>query len=113
MQKYHHHLVILVTTLLISSVPLFNSTNENETDSASHSVPPVVGPGISKLDTAIGLKNYGSTPVPSPSDVPTKKENSCNVAGKNNVPTENLEGSTGTPNGQDKVPSKQNATDSR
>ena len=61
--------------------------------------------------------------MPTPSDKPTKKGNdtmagnslpshSCDVAGKNNVPTEHLV-STNTPNSQVKSPSKQNATNSR
>ena len=103
---------------------IFISANENETDSPTHPVPPVVGQGISKSDTAIRLKNYyGSTPVPPPSDMPMTKGNDtmaakslsshgCNVAGKNDVPTEHDQVSTNT-HGQDKVPSKQNATNSR
>ena len=82
-----------------------------------------MGPGISKSDLAIGLKNYyGSTPVPPPSDMPMTKGNDtmaakslsshgCNVAGKNDVPTEHFV-STNT-HGQDKVPSKQHFTNSR
>ena len=97
---------------------IFISTNENETDSSVHPVPPVVGQGISKADTAIQLKSYGSTTVPPPSDVPMAKGNdtspSCDVAGKNDVPTEHDQVSTNT-HGQDKVPSenKHSATDSR
>ena len=102
----------------------FISNNENETDASTHTVPPVVGHGISETDSAIGLKSYGLSSQPPPSDVPTKKENdtvagkslpsqSCNVAEKNNVPKEHLQVSTNTH--QDKVPSenKKNATDSR
>ena len=85
-----------------------------------------MGQGISKSDSAIGLKSYGSTTLPPESDKPAKKGNdtmacnslsspSCDVAGKNDVPTEHDQVSTNT-HGQDKVPSgedKQNATNSR
>ena len=121
---YFAHLLLLYL--------IFNSTNEarslilqNEffyspywTGSTAHQVPPVVGQGISKPDTAIQLKSYGSTTVPPPSDVPMAKGNdtspSCDVAGKNNVPTEHDQVSTNT-HGQDKAPSenKHSATDPR
>ena len=97
------------------------STNKNETDSTAHPVPPVVGQGISKSDSAIRLKNYGSITVPSPSDMPMKKPNDtmagkslslprCDAAEKSNTTSNHLPLSA-----NNKVPSenKHSATDSR
>lgn len=58
---------------------IFISANKNETDSTSYPVPPVVGHGISKTDSAIRLKNYGSPTLPPPSDVPTMEKISLTV----------------------------------
>ena len=124
---YFAHLLLLYL--------IFNSTNEarslilqNEffyspywTGSTAHQVPPVVGQGISKSDSAIRLKNYGSITVPTPSDMPTKKPNDtmagkslslprCDAAEKSNTTSNHLPLSA-----NNKVPSenKHSATDPR
>ena len=123
--KQHHLITGYYFAHLLLFYLIFIRTKEKKTDSTAHPVPPVVGHGISKTDSAIGLKSYGSPTLPPPSDVPTKKGNdamagnslsspSCDVAGKNDVPKERLPVTTNT-HGQDKVPTenKHSATNSR